>query len=254
MYFLQSAEHWLIISMKNLKIGEYSYKDLIAADNRIRRRFKKNKNKLRFKKKDKILIAGTINYINFINNLGTKKIFALDKIKKPNYLKLKKFSNVKFLNSNLSKISFKKNSFSFIFCNGILSHLDYWEKTLKEFYRILKPGGKLWLNVFGDSVFRRMPVNINKKISDKDVKKIKQILTIEKWNIQKINYIVNMFFWKKRILFKKKDLELKLKKIGFNEINFCKRGINIDLSEQVFKNKKLKKLFNYGDLRYLISK
>ena len=108
MYFLQSAEHWLIILMKNLKIGEYSYKDLIAADNRIRRRFKKNKIKLRFKKKDKILIAGTINYINFINNLGTKKIFALDKIKKPNYLKLKKFSNVKFLNSNLSKISFKK--------------------------------------------------------------------------------------------------------------------------------------------------
>ena len=70
MYFLQSAEHWLIISMKNLKIGEYSYKDLIAADNRIRRRFKKNKIKLRFKKKDKILIAGTINYINFINNLN----------------------------------------------------------------------------------------------------------------------------------------------------------------------------------------
>ena len=137
---------------------------------------------------------------------------------------------------------------------GVLAWPPAPPPELKEFYRILKPGGKLWINVFGDSVFRRKPAKINKKINAKDIKKIRQILIIEKWNIQKINYLENMFFWKKRILFRKKNLELKLKKIGFNEINFCKRGINTDISEQVFKNKKLKKLFNYGDLRYLISK
>ena len=167
---------------------------------------------------------------------------------------MKTLKNVKFKKTNLKRIYFKENYFDFIFCNGILSHLDNWMKILNEFYRVLKPQGKLWINVFGYSKFRRIPENINRKFNENDKKNINKILTIEKWNIQKIKYIENMFFWKKRILFKKKILEKNLKKIGFTNAKFCHRGTQSDLSEQVFKDKKLKSLFNDGDLRYLLSK
>ena len=232
----------------------YNISDLKEADARILERWRKNKIKLKFNKNDRILVVGTLNYINKINNLGTKKVFALDTEKKPKFLNLKPLKNVKFQKTNLKKIHFDSNYFNFIFCNGILSHLDNWKKILNEFYRVLKPQGRLWINVFGYSKFRKLPENINRKFNENDKQNINKILIIEKWNIQKIRYIENMFFWKKRILFKKKTLEKTLKRIGFINAKFCHRGTQSDLSEQVYKNKKLKQLFNDGDLRYLLSK
>ena len=88
------------------------------------------------------------------------------------------------------------------FCNGILSHLDNWKKILNEFYRVLKPQGRLWINVFGYSKFRKLPENINRKFNENDKQNINKILIIEKWNILKIRYIENMFL-EKKILFKK---------------------------------------------------
>ena len=232
----------------------YNLKDLKEADERLAERWKKNKIELHFNNNNKILVVGTLNYINLINKLGTKNIFAIDTEKKPKFLRSALFNHIKFKKTNLKKIYFKDNTFDFIFCNGILSHLNNWNKLLKDFFRVLKPEGKLWINVFGYSNFRKMPMSINRKMSKADVNKLTNILAIEKWNIQKIKYIENNFFWKKRILFKKKNLELKIKKIGFKNIKFCPRGIETDLSEQVYKNNKLKKLFNHGDLRYLITK
>tara|TARA_B100001564_G_scaffold321358_1_gene299912 strand:+ start:660 stop:1376 length:717 start_codon:yes stop_codon:yes gene_type:complete len=233
--------------------SEYNLKDLLEADKRISQRWKKNKIKFKFRNDNSILIAGTLNYINKINNLGTKKVFATD-VSKSKFLNLKIYKNVKFKTTNYKKINFKNNQFDFIFCNGVLSHLLHWKKTLKEFHRILKPNGKVWLNLFGDSRFRRLPISISKKINKNQKKIIKNILFLEGWNIQKINYIENMFFWDKRILFKKKDIEKNFIKIGFKKIKFLKRGTETDLSEKVFKKKSLKHLYNYGDLRYVLEK
>lgn len=235
-------------------VAVYKINDLLDADKRILQRWKRNNIKVQLKKNQKILIVGTLNYINQLNKLGSKKVYAIDNNKKPKFLCLERFKNVKFKKTNFKKINFKNNTFDFIFCNGILSHLDNWEMVIKEFYRILRIGGKVWLNVFGNSKFRRLPISINKKLNLLDLKKIVKILTIEKWNIQKINYIANMIFWKKRILFNKNSFESKLKIIGFKKIKFCRRGVQTDLNEQIFKNKKLKGIFNDGDLRYLISK
>ena len=129
-----------------------------------------------------------------------------------------------------------------------------WQKTLNEFYRILKPKGKIWLNIFGDSRFRRLTSNINKKLNKADKEMIRKVLLLEGWNIQKVNYIESMFFWNKRILFKKKVIEKKFKSIGFKGIKFCYRGVDKDLNEKIYKNKSLKKLYNNGDLRYLLTK
>jgi ubiquinone/menaquinone biosynthesis C-methylase UbiE len=232
---------------------EYNFRDLLEADKRISLRWKKNKIKLKFNKNSSLLIAGTLNYINKINNLGSKKVFAIDKLR-PEFLKLNKFNNVIFKKTNYKKIHFNNNKFDFIFCNGILSHLSCWKKTLKEFERILKPKGKLWLNIFGDSKFRRLPINFKKKINPKEKNIIKKILFLEGWNIQKVNYLENIFFWDNRILFKKKHIENFFLEIGFKKINYLKRGIDTDLSEKVFKNKSLRSLYNDGDLRYILEK
>ncbi len=241
--------------MQSSEYSNYNLKNLNEAEKRISKRWKRNKIKLKFKKNDKILIFGTLNYSKAILNLGSKKIYAVDNCNKPNFLKTTRFKKIKYKKINFNeKLNFKKNNFDFIFCNGILTHLNNWENILKNFFEVLKPSGKLWINNFNDSKLKKMPISLNKKINSKDRKMVKEVLRLSGWEVGKIKFIVDTFFWENRILFNKEKLEKKLRKIGFTKLIFCKRGFKDDTNELVYKNKKLKKLYGSGDLRYLVQK
>ena len=54
-----------------------------------------------------------------------------------------------FIRSDLKKLPFCDNSFDLIFCVGVLHHIDKMEDALNEFWRVLKPSGKLLLWVYG---------------------------------------------------------------------------------------------------------
>jgi len=60
----------------------YNNKSLLEAESRIKERWRKNKINCRFKKKDKILIFGTLNYSKAILDLGSNSIFAVDNCQK----------------------------------------------------------------------------------------------------------------------------------------------------------------------------
>ncbi len=53
--------------------------------------------------------------------------------------------NLEYKYSYAEKIPYADKSFDGIFCYGVFMFTDM-PKTLKEFYRVLKPGGKLYLN------------------------------------------------------------------------------------------------------------
>lgn len=241
--------------MKISDYSNYNNKNIIEAELRIKERWRKNKINLEFKKKDKILIFGNLNYSEAMLNLGTNLIHAVDNCKKPHFFKKPKYSKIKYEKIDLNlKLNYQKESFDFIFCNGVLSHLKNWEKVLKNFYQLLKPKGMLWLNVFDDSKFRKLPINMHKKINDKDRIMVKNVLQLSGWDVGKIKYIQETFFWKERTIFNKIKLENKIKKIGFQKYTFCKRGYKDDLNEMIYKNNKLKKIYGSGDLRYMIYK
>jgi len=52
-----------------------------------------------------------------------------------------------FEKANATKLSYKEKSFDAIFDYGVIHHipLPEWKECLKEIYRVLKPGGKLFL-------------------------------------------------------------------------------------------------------------
>ena len=99
-----------------------------------------------------------------------------------------------------------------------------------------------------------MPISLNKKINSKDRIMVKDLLLLSGWDIRKIKFIQESFFWKDRIIFNKKKLEKKFQDIGFTKYIFCKRGYKDDLNEKIYKNNKLKKFYGSGDLRYMIYK
>jgi ubiquinone/menaquinone biosynthesis C-methylase UbiE len=52
----------------------------------------------------------------------------------------------KFIKEDARKLSFRNNSFEFIFCTALIEHLRDYKKVLSEIKRVLKPGGLLLIS------------------------------------------------------------------------------------------------------------
>ncbi|WP_246047590.1 class I SAM-dependent methyltransferase [Leptospira ilyithenensis] len=59
---------------------------------------------------------------------------------------------------DLHNLDYPDNSFDFIFNSMVLIHIQEPEKVMKEFYRVLKPGGKLLITCPNDKTFEGPPV------------------------------------------------------------------------------------------------
>ena len=91
--------------------------------------------------------------------LKNKTNFFTDKLKflhiAPEYCFIKIFKGMKNLDyltadlispwadikMDVHKIPFEENSFDVIICNHVLEHVDDYNKVMKEFFRVMKPGG-----------------------------------------------------------------------------------------------------------------
>lgn len=73
----------------------------------------------------------TEKYLEFIDKY--KKLFSLE--------------NLKLINCSADKIPIKSNSVDYVVASAILEHLVFEKEAIKEWKRILKPGGKIFLAV-----------------------------------------------------------------------------------------------------------
>ncbi len=64
-----------------------------------------------------------------------------------NYAKKNNIKACSFLNADVRTIPFKKNYFDYIFSFGVIEHFKDPSSILSEFYRVLKPGGKIFISV-----------------------------------------------------------------------------------------------------------
>ncbi len=64
--------------------------------------------------------------------------------------------DIDFLAANIYRIPFRDGSFDIIWCFGVLQHLLLMERTaaIHEFHRVLKNGGYLFIEVFGNEDMR----------------------------------------------------------------------------------------------------
>ena len=241
-----------MIKLYKRKINYNNYKshNLVDAKKKMKIRFNRNKISLNLKKKSKILLLGSLDYILGIESLGDNQIYTCDVVNKPKFIKKK----IKHSITDLKNLNFEDNFFDLIFCNGILSHSKNHYHLLKEMHRITKKNGNVWLNVYGRSQLSGLENSINKKLNYSDKVKAKKILQFYNWDSSKINFILELFFFDEKYVFDKKQLTKKLKNLNFEICNFCLRGTDNDFSEMVYKNHNLKKFLGHGDLRYFLKK
>ena len=63
--------------------------------------------------------------------------------------KEKKIRNVKFIKSSVLNLPFRKNTFDFVFCKGVLHHTGNTFKGLDNIKKVLKKGGKAFIYLYG---------------------------------------------------------------------------------------------------------
>lgn len=79
----------------------------------------------------------------FSIDISKERIEILNKIIKSN-----KFSNIKTSTGSIQELNFENNYFDYIFCYSSIYYTDF-KKTIKEFFRVLKPNGKLYISTNG---------------------------------------------------------------------------------------------------------
>ncbi len=77
------------------------------------------------------------------------KIILYDILSSPPWEKLvRSVSLQKIIGSHQSQIPFKDSSFDVIVAAGVLEHVRFPNKSLRELYRVLRPGGKLFIFLY----------------------------------------------------------------------------------------------------------
>jgi len=82
-------------------------------------------------------------------NLGAQKVTGVDLEPTPKIEKFSLFSNVEFVKASLTDLPFPDNSFDLVVSSGVLHHTVDPSRCAAELARVLKPGGRLIIGVYG---------------------------------------------------------------------------------------------------------
>jgi len=163
---------------------ELTEKENLRTIKLIKNRFKSFK-KIKFNSyfKDKNILdagCGGGRYSYALSGLGPKKVtgidFGIDGLKSAS--QTFKAKNLQFKQANVLEIPFKDNSFDFVLSNGVIHHTENFEKGLEEVIRVCKPGGDIYLYLYGkgglfwssrkkmNSMMKKIPQDYTKRILD----------------------------------------------------------------------------------------
>ena len=67
----------------------------------------------------------------------------------PNWVSVDKYDTRPFIDYHydVQDLKFEDATFDAVACISILEHIPYPQKAISEFYRVLKPGGKIWIQL-----------------------------------------------------------------------------------------------------------
>ena len=109
-------------------------------------------------------------------------------------------------------LPFKSESFDAVYCDSVFEHIDDPDKTCREFFRVLKPGGKVLINT--NSIFNPFMFP-NKFLSIPTRERLKDFLGIRYEDTYRAPYRVNT----------RARLRRYLSRAGFRNLRFYRWGL-----------------------------
>ena len=160
-----------------------------------------------------------------------------------------------FMTGSICSLPFADASFDFVWSNGVVHHTVDYQGAIREFYRVLKPGGQLFLYVNGRWGMLETLVDTLKDVCAKIPPLfVRDCCAYAGMNGGRTYWIIDNLYapyeWKSR-----SELEEILHDTGFIELKQLTRGLDIDQIEMVSRGVAYAKL-KYGDaqLKFLARK
>lgn len=110
--------------------------------------------------------CGTGLFSNKFRNITQANLIATDLSPELLDVAKKKYQGIEFQIEDAMSLSFNDNSFDVVFGSSVLHHLDF-EKSIKEIFRVLKPGGKMVFaepNMINPQIFIQKNIPFIKKM------------------------------------------------------------------------------------------
>ena len=192
-----------------------------------------------------------------LKKLGARKVIGVDLGEKglkfaKKKLNERKIKGIFYKKGSLLNLPFQNKSFDLVWSNGVIHHTSNYEKCIREFSRVLKKDGTLFLYVSGrcglyeilQDTLRKSLVNFPKDLFISYLRSLKI-------NSGRIYWITDSCFapynWKSE----KQVIKL-LKKHNFVQIKKLERGLKIDHIEQISTKVPFAKIkYGEGQLKFL---
>lgn len=155
--------------------------------------------------------------------------------------------------SSLADLAFEDDFFDVVWCNGVLMHTAKPSQTLTEIIRVLKPGGRAWIYVYGcEGVYWRTISVFRRVFAEVTVTDLIKGMQHEGLPTDRIAEMVDD--WKAPFLrtYAQAEWEIALSELGC-EYTRLLRGMPYDTSEQLARGSS-PDIVGQGDLRYMLVK
>jgi ubiquinone/menaquinone biosynthesis C-methylase UbiE len=214
--------------------------------------------------KDKVVVDGGCGSGKFsaaIARFGAKKVIGLDigekglAFAREQAKKVPYGDRLEYRNASLLDIPLEDGSVDMVWSNGVIHHTLGYETCVKEFSRIIKSGGDLFLYVNGRfGLFELLLDNLRLATEAVPTTLLQHYLTLLGINAGRIYWIMDClnapYEWRSKV-----DLESLLEKNNFTNLKQLTRGVSIDQIEQITTGLPYAEIkYGEGQLKYLAKK
>jgi ubiquinone/menaquinone biosynthesis C-methylase UbiE len=126
--------------------------------------------------------------------------------------------NIQYYEANAYDLPFEENEFDIVSSNGVFHHVEKMDRALEEAFRVLKPGGWMWLYVNGaGGMFNDLMDTIKIIMQGTDRNRVLDILRSFGLNEHKMYHLIDGFYATYKYT-RWDELSAMLEKIGFKNI------------------------------------
>jgi SAM-dependent methyltransferase len=129
-------------------------------------------------------------------------------------------TNLAVCQCSLSRLGFEDRSFDAVFCYGVI-FLTRWRESLTEFARVMRPGGRLYVNANGLGWYKNLWYAAPNKTADYDPEYRAAQVWLNTWRYRNGQPVQDGF----DILIEPHELESALSELGFENISCAGEGL-----------------------------
>ena len=165
------------------------------------------------------------------------------------------FSNFECMRSSLEDLPFPDGHFDFVWCNGVLMHTADPDSCLREISRVLKPGGRIWLYVYGaGGIYWHLIRRFRRLCARLSVDQL--IATLRMANIATGNVAEYIDDWKTPFLrtYEAEAIQSEFGELGYADIVRLMKGMPYDTCARLDQRPEEHPAVGVGDLRFMATK